>query len=234
MKSTSIYSQTITVLLKYGIWFMLFFILISTSYAKISVMNLRTEYKVNPIGIDAREPRFSWEIVSAVRAWMQEAYQIQAATDLDLLNDRKQLFWDTGTVLSDQSTHVVYDGPSLLSGQRIYWRVRVWDKQNKASDWSKPAFWEMGLLNQSDWQAMWIKVNTMGDNEKTNPCPMLRKEFNINGKVKSVRAYATSLGLYEFALNGKRVGDQIFTPGWTSYNKRLQINMKTAPPRIKT
>ncbi|NIN72410.1 MAG: hypothetical protein GTO46_10940, partial [Gemmatimonadetes bacterium] len=62
----------------------------------------------------------------------------------------------TGRVDSDRSIHVVYEGPALASGTRYYWQVRVWDGDGAVSDWSAPAFWEMGLLDASDWQASWI------------------------------------------------------------------------------
>ncbi len=80
----------------------------------------------------------------------------------------------------------------------------------------------MGLLEPSDWKASWIEPDLPEDVTKSGPVPMLRREFKLSGAVARARAYVTSHGLYELHLNGQRVGDQLFTPGWTSYNKRLQ------------
>jgi alpha-L-rhamnosidase len=98
----------------------------------------------------------------------------------------------------------------------------VWDNKGNQSDWSDSAYWEMGLISPAEWSAQWIARKESGEVQRYQPCPMLRKEFEIRGKVKSARIYATALGLYYLELNGRRVSDWYFTPGWTSYNKRLQ------------
>jgi alpha-L-rhamnosidase len=191
--------------------------------SSLELENLRVEYKVNPIGIDERQPRLSWQIVSSERGVRQKAYQIRAAATSANLEQSAGLLWDTGKVASDQSIHVVYRGPALQSRQRVFWQVRVWNEKDEPSAWSAPAYWEMGLLQPSDWQAAWIQPDIAQDLTKSQPCPMLRKEFTIAGAVKSARVYVTCLGLYEMELNGRRVGaNQVFTPGWTSYDTRLQ------------
>ncbi len=188
----------------------------------LNVKNLRTEYKVNPLGIDNISPRHSWVITSKDRGIVQTSYQVHAATDLKSLASGKNLIWDSGKVESGQSIHILYQGPSPESGQRIYWKVRVWDNERNLSGWSSPAWWETGLLNTSDWKASWIQADIDEDIKKSEPCPMLRREFSINKKIVSARAYVTSLGLYELEINGQNIGNEVFTPGWTSYNKRLQ------------
>ncbi|MFS8501848.1 MAG: family 78 glycoside hydrolase catalytic domain, partial [Caldicoprobacter sp.] len=195
----------------------------------IKVSNLRCEYKENPIGIDVRHPRISWVIESDDRNVMQAAYQIQVSTDSDF----KDLVWDTGKVESDESIHVEYKGQPLKSRTRYYYRVRVWDRASRISDWSEIAFWEMGLLKSDEWVARWITPRFEGDLSETQACPMMRRVFEVYGKVRSARIYATSLGLYELHLNGKRVGDFFFTPGWTSYNKRLQYQTYDVTEMLK-
>ena len=190
--------------------------------APASVSGLRCEYKADPIGIDVLQPRFSWQLESAGRGVVQTAYQIQTAGSPDGFDSKQALIWDTGRVDSDQSIHVVYQGPPVGSSTRYFWRVRVWDGGGQASGWSEPAFWEMGLLAPDEWTAKWITPDLNEDKSKSQPSPMLRREFQVNGKIRSARLYATSLGLYEVRLNGERVGDQLLTPGWTSYDTRLQ------------
>jgi len=187
----------------------------------LKLVRLVTEYKENPIGIDSRQPRLSWQIQSDRRGVTQSAYQIVVArTEKDLRGGN--LVWDTGKVNSDESIQRAYSGSPLQSSQRYYWRVRIWDREGNASDWSGPAFFEMGLLQPADWKANWFEPDLQEDTKKPEPTPMLRREFKLSGDIAEARAYVTSHGLYEVHLNGRRVGDQVFAPGWTSYNKRLQ------------
>lgn len=186
----------------------------------LSVTDLKTEYFTNPLGIDDTAPRLSWKINSSQRNSLQTTYQIQVSETIDFEEDG--LLWNTGKVRSDQSVHIKYQGPDLESGKRYFWRVRIWDNHGNNSGWSDSAFWEMGLLDSGDWQAQWIEPGLKEDTTKSQPSPMLRKEFNLDGEITSARAYVTSHGLYEMEINGNRVGDQVFTPGWTSYNNRLQ------------
>jgi alpha-L-rhamnosidase len=188
----------------------------------LKVVGLRAEYQQNPLGIDARRPRLSWQLQSPARGVMQAAYQIRVALGERDLRAGSKLVWDSGRVQSDESAHREYGGPALESGRRYYWQVRVWDAGGKASDWSDAAWWEMGLLSAADWKADWIEPDLTEDVKQSNPAPMLRREFKLRGPVERARAWVTSHGLYELHLNGQRVGDQVLTPGWTSYNKQLQ------------
>lgn len=195
------------------------FLLLSISLsAQVTVKNLLTEYLLNPIGLDVQQPRFAWQLQSDRRNVQQSAYEIIVSNSS---NPRTKPLWKSGKVNSAQSVHIKYAGPELKSGQRYYWQVRVWDNNNKVSSWSEPAYWEMGLLQQSDWRAKWIAPGYVEDSVM-RPSPMFRKPFNVNKKIESARLYITSHGLFEAFINGKRVGDAFLTPGWTSYNKRLQ------------
>jgi alpha-L-rhamnosidase len=205
----------------------------SAAQTTLKVTSLRTEYKTNPLGIDVRKPRLSWQIQSQARGVAQSAYQISVASSEASLKSAAGLLWDSGRVNSDESIHRVYEGPRVESTKRYYWRVRVWDGAGKASDWSDTAWWEMGLLDPSDWHASWIEPDISEDLSISGPVPMLRREFKVTGAVQQARAYVTSHGLYEMHLNGSRVGDEVFTPGWTSYNKRLQYQIYDVTDMLK-
>jgi alpha-L-rhamnosidase len=188
----------------------------------VTVAALRTEYQVNPVGIDIRQPRFSWQLRGEARGITQTAWQVRVARDERALQAARTLVWDSGQVTSGESIHRAYAGPALQSGQRYYWQVRVWDGAGAASPWSAPAFWEMGLLAPADWKAKWVEPNVPDDSKVSGPSPLLRRDFTLEEDVVRARAYATAHGMYELEINGTHVGDQVLAPGWTSYNKRLQ------------
>jgi len=191
------------------------------SFAQVVVNNPLTENLRNPLGVDVT-PRFSWQLVSEKRNVMQTAYEIRVSDAITTLS--KGNIWSSGKVNSDQSLFVPYGGKPLESGKKYFWQVRVWDNTGKASAWTEANFWQMGLLNASDWKAKWIQPGYKEDTIN-QPSPYFRKTFNTSKKIASATAFITSLGLYEAFINGKRVGDAYLTPGWTSYNKRLQYQL---------
>ena len=191
------------------------------SAQQLSVNNLTTEHKTNPIGIDAAQPRFSWKISATGNNVMQNAYQIRVATNASFSSSTQ--VWNSGKVTSDESVLQKYGGNTLKSGQRYYWQVKVWDNKGRESKWSQTAFWETGLLSPSEWKAQWIEFNENTD--RYIPAPYFRKEFDVSKKIAKATIYATAHGLYELHLNGQKVGDQVFTPGWTTYGHRLQYQV---------
>ncbi len=184
---------------------------------KITIENL-----TNPIGLDIAVPRFSWQLESTLRGTMQSAYEIHVSDKASSLS--KGTSWNSGKVSSDQSLYITYAGVPLVSAKKYFWQVRVWDNQGKASAWSVVQSFQMGLLTVADWKAKWI---TIGQQEDTinRPSPLFRKTFSSSKKISSATAFITSQGLYEASINGKRISDSYLTPGWTSYNKRLQYQV---------
>jgi alpha-L-rhamnosidase len=177
----------------------------------------------DPIGLDIVQPRFSWQLTSDKRNVLQTAYEIRLGSSASL-SKASELVWTPGRINSDSSVYVTYKGKPLQSGQRYYWQVRVWDNTGKGSAWSKPAFFQMALMQPSDWKAKWIEPGFTEDNI-LQPSPLFRKEFTTSKKIISATAYITAHGMYEAQINGKRIGDAYLTPGWTSYNKRLQYQV---------
>jgi alpha-L-rhamnosidase len=199
--------------------------LLNTVYCQkndLSVRALRTEYKTNPVGIDGSEPRLSWQIQTNRQNTLQTAYEIRAALSIAELGKNKNYQWQTGKIPSGQSIHVRYAGSKMHSSERVYWQVRIWDNHKRVSDWSAPAYWETGILDSTEWIARWITPDLEESTSTSQPCPYMRKEFSVKGPVSEARLYISSQGLYQAEINGKRVGNQEFTPGWTSYNKRIQ------------
>ena len=134
-------------------------------------------------------------------------------------------------MLSAQTTGIEYAGRPLLSHERCYWKARLWDRDGKPSSWSEPARWSMGLLQPEDWKrSAWIGCDALRepsstqDKSETNelyPPVFLRAGFVARGKIKQATLYATALGWLDVYLNGERVNDTFFDPGWTDYSRRV-------------
>ena len=170
----------------------------------MKAINLRTEYLTDPVGIDIANPRVFWNCEGGVK---QTACRIVSEK------------WDSGKVETD-SMHMRYP-LALVSGERVNYKIKLWDENGDEGEWSEPAFFEMGLLRASHWQAKWITGNYTVDKKKRYPADCFRKAFSLKGKVASARLYITACGLYSAAINGVRVSSPL-APGITDYRKRVQ------------
>ena len=188
----------------------------------LTMNNLRCEYLVNPLGIDAVKPRLSWTLHSDQRGQTQTAYQIMVAASEESLKKNQADLWDSGKVDSDQSIQIEYSGNELTSKMACWWKVRVWDKDHRVSSWSTPAFWTMGLLQQAHWQGRWICADLPGDKPQDYiwPLPWLRKTFTLDEKPNDASINISALGYYELYVNGKKVDDYVLTPAISDYSKR--------------
>jgi alpha-L-rhamnosidase len=180
--------------------------------------DLRTEFRVNPIGIDETAPRLSWRLLSRTRGDRQTAWQIQVAGSAEKLRSGDTDIWDSGRQAGAETLHHVYGGPPVQSAKRYWWRVRSWDHEGIPGEWSAPAFWEMGLLKPEDRTGVWICRN---EETKPQPAPMFRTEFRLRPEIRSARVYIAGVGYHELRLNGRRVGDHMLDPGYTRYDRRV-------------
>jgi hypothetical protein len=129
-----------------------------TSALGIGVGDPRVEYLQNPQGIDIVEPRLGWQLKSGQRGVSQQAYRILVASSLELLKADKGDLWDTGKVASGANIQIAYGGKPLASHQECHWKVMVWDQDNKPSQWSDPARWSMGLLQNTSYPSWGYSV----------------------------------------------------------------------------
>jgi alpha-L-rhamnosidase len=186
----------------------------------IVASSLRSEYLIDPLAIDTREPRLSWQVDSNTRGARQTAYHIIVATNAANLTANKGDLWDTGKVASSETIQIAYRGKPLQSRQQCFWKVRVWDQNGQPSSWGSPAQWTMGLMEPADWSAKWTgdKLPSVENISAT----MLRQEFKLSSRAKRAIVYASALGVYELHINGQRVGDQLLAPEFTDYHSRTQ------------
>lgn len=221
------------------------------TYAQsVTIQNLRSDYKVEPVGLDSRSPKFSWELLSVRRNVLQVAYQVLVSDNLNSLNADKGNIWDSKKIQSGMSVQVKYDGISLNSATKYYWKVRVWDNAGNVSPWSSVASWRTGLFENADWKnAQWIAFDKIQERDVIVPAlhgkgpkdlkpandvlPLFRKPIVVKSKLKSATAYVCGLGYFEFSINGAKVGDHIMEPGWTKYDKEAQYVSFDVTSRLK-
>ncbi len=170
----------------------------------MKAIRLKTEHLFDPLGIDIQHPRLSWNCEGGAK---QTAYEIECEQ------------WNSGKVQSD-AMHAEYP-LALGSRERVNWRIRLYDENGEPGEWSE-AFFEAGLLNASDFTAKWITGDYVPNRKERYPVDCFRKVVAIEKPVASARLYATACGLYEARLDGKRIGNFRFAPGYTDYRKRVQ------------
>lgn len=184
---------------------------------ELTVGSMTTHARTLPLGIATEDISQAWTLGSRVRGARQQAYQVRVGTQPGRWD-----IWDSGKVVSDRQIDVRLPAATPLQpATRYHWQVRAWDGRGRAGAWSRPAWFETGLISAADWQdAQWIGAAAAGVDP---PRPLLRGTLRLDRPVRQARLYATALGVYQLWLNGRPVGDQVLAPGWTDYRQRLQV-----------
>ncbi|XCF05463.1 family 78 glycoside hydrolase catalytic domain [Tamlana crocina] len=190
-----------------------------TKPSEVKVTELKCEYKSNPLGIDNASPRLSWKLLEDLqtRGQKQTAYQILVSSTLEHLESNNADVWDSGKVETNQSVNANYQGKALESAKQYFWKVKIWDKDEVASNWSEPATFSMGLLNQSDWKGDWIMKP---DQEKTDH-NWYRKNFELKDAPSSAFVFVGSFGYHELYVNGEKITDNVLNPVSSYMKKRI-------------
>jgi alpha-L-rhamnosidase len=199
----------------------------------LTIAAMHCEYLTDPIGIDVLLPRLSWELLTSdpkLSDQSQSAYQILAASSSEMLANDQGDLWDSEKVESDQSIQIPYDGKPLESCEQVWWKVRIWDAQGRATAWSKPATWSMGLLNSKAWNgARWIGLDEAqagysltdfrkaswiwfpeGDPSVDAPVATryFRRSFNLPvARWKRAECFLAADDAATLYLNGKKIGE---------------------------
>lgn len=212
------------------------FISIQQLTAQVTVANLRCEMLVNPLGIDAKQPRLSWQLQSNQRNVVQTSYQILVSSSIQNLQQNKGDVWNSGNIISNQSLHVQYNGNDLKPGKTYYWKVLVQTNKGKATA-TQTAFFSTGLTTEL-WKAKWIGYDKASAWDSVTQwsrlsARYLRKEFQSVPAVKRATVYISGLGMYELYINGKKIGDQVLAPNPTDYRKTYFYNTHDVTKQIK-
>lgn len=207
----------------------------------LEAVDLHCEYLVDPLGMEARRPRLGWKLrpTDGSRDQAQSAWRVTVATSAERLESGVADLWDSGRVDGSRQLHVEYGGVPLASGQACFWRVEAWDRDGNRGLPSRTARWEMGLLDESDWTGPWISDGVElptadEDHYRDDPAPLFRRPFVIDRPVRRARLYAVGLGYGEFRMNGRRVGDEVLAPTWTTFSHRVFYSTHDVTPLLQT
>lgn len=211
--------------------------LLQLAKANVSVFDLRVENMTCPLGIDTDRPRFSWKINNdgKEKDVRQTAYRLLVSSSPEKLKDGKGDLWDTGWIDSEEQLWIPYGGTPLGSNRHCWWKVRVKTNKGEASWNGNAQHFSTGLLNESKWRGNWIGLESLQPDEERGmhsrmAARYLRKEFQLKqSPVRRATAFVAGLGLYEFYVNGHRIGDRVLTPVPSDYRKTIYYNTYLLP-----
>lgn len=179
------------------------------------VTRLRAEHRAAALGIATGRPRLSWLVEGAPAGVDQVAYEVAAVVSG---HDHT-----SGRVSSAERVLTPWPFDELGSRERAVVRVRAWLDDGTETPWSEPLEIHVGLLNNSDWSESFVVPNHAVEVGRPRPGYLLRASFEAVQPVRRALLHATAQGVYELSLNGVRVGDDVLSPGWTSYRHRLKV-----------
>ncbi|MCH4551652.1 glycoside hydrolase family 78 protein [Aestuariibaculum lutulentum] len=197
---------------------------------EIKLNNLQCEMLTNPLGIDVVQPRLSWQLDTDAFQVQQTAYHILVASSPEKLANNEADLWDSGKVNSDTTVNIQYTGKRLNSKDEAFWKVKVSTNKGE-SNWSETALWSMGILTYAEWKSTrWIGYNQLFPGDSVSQFAKLsaryiRKPINLKSKVKNAKVYIMGMGLYEFYINGEKIGDQVLAPVPTDYTQNVKYNV---------
>ena len=201
----------------------------------------------NPLAVNTNQPRLSWQLVSKESNVTQSAYQILVASSEEKLKKNEGDIWNSEKVVSNKNLQITYSGTPLESETKYFWKVKVWNQKDKASNWSQTASFRIA---PSSLNPIWIGAITKADSHLpegrnyhtatfkrakkdsiinasdslSRRSIMLRKPFSVNKEIKEAVVYISGLGHYELTINGKKIGNSEFAPLWTDYDKTVNFN----------
>lgn len=206
----------------------------------LKLEQLKCEHLKNPIGIENRNPVFSWILAGNEKNVLQTARRIQ-------VYEQKKLLWDSEKQMTDDSIACAYAGPELKPLTEYRWKVTVWD--NHENEASAGAVFTTARMGQA-WRASWVEpeqeptvgargdasnaettmgvcrqVRGIGEYEGFQPVQYLRIPFTVRKQVKRMLICATAHGVYELSVNRAAPDDRLLAPEISSYQKILQYQV---------
>ncbi|HLP77072.1 MAG TPA: family 78 glycoside hydrolase catalytic domain, partial [Candidatus Paceibacterota bacterium] len=201
-----------------------------------ATIDLKVSHLTAPLGVDDANPRLSWRMEGAEKNLLQSAYQILVASSDDQLEPGKADLWDSGRI-NAKDMNAAYAGKFLPASTWVCWKVRTWAGQT-ASEWSVPQRFLTALIGSQPKQPYISFRDTSPFHKERKaiylpPARYYRGVIKPEKKITRAIAHASALGIYELHVNGQRVGDAYFAPGWTDYRKRAYYNTYDLTPLLK-
>ncbi|OCF35835.1 alpha-L-rhamnosidase [Kwoniella heveanensis BCC8398] len=192
----------------------------------VTIAALQAEHHESGFGIGHSEPRLSWRFSATdAKDWKQASYEIVVKRD----GGKEENY----AVDSEESVLVPWPSQALKSRDVVDIKVRSKGTDGSTTNWSELKI-ETGLLDRNDWKAKLISNQPNPDEKEKPKTPFrVRKTFSVSSDPARARLYATAYGIYEVEINGQRVGDQVLTPGWTSYHHHLNYQTYDVAPLLK-
>ncbi|KAF4627602.1 hypothetical protein G7Y89_g10548 [Cudoniella acicularis] len=184
----------------------------------VSISSVTFEHHREALGIGESTPRISWRFDGDAEKWTQKSYNISIERPK---SEESYAPRSVFTVESEGSVLVPWPSRALKSRERAYIRAQATGADETTTEWSEKVAVEAGLLNREDWTAKMIAAEKVVNTNKSLRPALFRKAFEVGEKIRSARLYITAHGVYEAFINGKKVGDHVLAPGWTSYKHRL-------------
>jgi alpha-L-rhamnosidase len=161
--------------------------------------------------VGTSRPRLSWKYLTAPSSFVQDAVEINLTradghTEIVTIDGPDQVLveWPFAPLRSREQAHVVMRG---RCGSAL-------------TPWSERSTIEAALLEPEDWVANWI--TPVGEFAREGAAPIIGTTFTVDPGLVAARLYITSLGIMIPRINGERISDDHFAPGWTSYEKLLR------------
>jgi alpha-L-rhamnosidase len=178
------------------------------AHAAVTIDSPRVERSDTPTYVDVPRPRFSWIVHSDTNGTVQTGYRI-------VVSRHGEHVWDSGRIDSERSFDIAYGGPAFEPGERYDWRVDVSTSNGEAASSSRFDT----ALDEAGWHgARWI-----GKGGDTLPAPLLRRAFRVDGNVARAMLYVAAGGYADISMDGKPVSDAVLSPGFTDYDKRVEV-----------
>ena len=200
--------------------------------ALILLNNLTVEHQDGSQPLATAQPRFSWNYETEAENVKQISYRIIVSSSEELAWHGNGDLWDSKVVNSSQMLFIPYEGTPLHSRDKAYWRVYATltcgEDNHQVTAQSGVKRFEVSLLEQEDWSALWIGHEFDDDSlvRRTRiAARYLRKEFHLRDDILEARLYICGLGQYSAFLNGSEVApEELFKPALSDYRKRVYFN----------
>lgn len=153
-------------------------------------------------------PEIGWRTDTDAPGWLQASADVEITRGAEASQHR---------IEGRMSTRVAWPFAPLAPREEATLRVRVTGEDGVTGPWSAPRRVFAGFFGEGEWQA--TAIGLASPSQTAQPV-CLRAEFDVTGPVARATLYATAVGVYQVAIDGTDVDDQVMKPGWTPYQHR--------------